>query len=103
MKHLTVDIYREVIELALTSNITALEELIKDPKRPTVQVGIATALVKACRDGNWTVLNAIAERLVGKIPDQLQVSDPNGNPIGPVQVFLGLPPNGFERKAEEKK
>ena len=72
LKNLTVEIYREVIELALTSNIAALKAIAENPDTPAVQVGVAVALVKAIQKGDWNIVNAIAERIVGKIPDKIE-------------------------------
>lgn len=72
LKNLTVEVYREVIELALVSNIAALQEVANNPNTPAVQVGVAKALIVAIRKGDWNIVNAIAERIVGKIPDKIE-------------------------------
>lgn len=77
LKKLTIETYREVIELALTSNIKALKEIAEHPKTPAVQVGVAFALIGAVKKGDWEVLEKIASRIVGKIPDQLNVVSQN--------------------------
>lgn len=73
-KKLTLESYREVIEIALSGNIEALKELISNPKTSVVQVGVGTALLKAIKDGDPSVLERFCERIVGKIPDVLQVT-----------------------------
>jgi hypothetical protein len=75
LKNLTIATYREVIELALTSNIEALKRVAENPNTPAVQVGVATALIKAIAKGDWNIVNAIAERIVGKIPDKVEVTN----------------------------
>lgn len=73
LRKLTIDTYREVIELVLTSNIKALKALIENPTTSAVQVGVATAFLKAIKNGDYAVIERIAERIVGKIPDELNV------------------------------
>lgn len=77
LKALTVETYREVIELVLTGNLDALQVMIKDPKTPAIQVGVATAFVKAIQNGDYAVIERIAERIVGKIPDVVNVTTTN--------------------------
>jgi hypothetical protein len=79
LKKLTIEIYREVIELAMTSNLAALKEVAEHPDTPAVQVGVAVALMKAIREGDYGVIERIAERIVGKIPDELNVNSKNFN------------------------
>lgn len=86
LSRLTVDTYREVIELVLTGNLAALRELVENPKTPAIQVGVATAFLKAIKNGDYAVIERIAERIVGKIPDQLNVTN-NTNINAKVTVF----------------
>lgn len=79
LKNLTVETYREVIELVLTGNVDALKEMMADPKTSALQVGVATAFLKAIRTGDYAVIERIAERIVGKIPDELNVNAKNLN------------------------
>ena len=77
LRRLTIDTYREVIELALSSNLTALKSLAQNPMTPAIQVGIATSLIKAINKGDYSVLELLASRIVGKIPDELNVNSKN--------------------------
>lgn len=79
LKELTVQTYREVIELVLTGNIDALKAMIKDQKTPAIQVGVATAFMKAIQTGDYGVIERIAERIVGKIPDEINLVSKNLN------------------------
>lgn len=76
---LTVETYREVIELVLTGNLAALEEVIKNPNTPAIQVGVATAFVKALKAGDYGTIERIAERIVGKIPEVINLTSNNTN------------------------
>lgn len=79
LKNLTLDTYREVIELVLTGNVDSLREMVANPKTPAIQVGVATAFMKAIKNGDYAVIERIAERIVGKIPDELKVTSQNVN------------------------
>lgn len=74
IKNLTVDSYREVVEIIMTENIEAIRAIIEDPKSPAFKVGIATSLMKAIKNGDYHVIERIAERIIGKIPETLNVN-----------------------------
>ncbi len=79
LKNLTVESYRKVIEAVCTGNVDNLREMIADPKTSALQVGVATAFVKALQAGDYVTIERIAERIVGKIPDELKVTSANVN------------------------
>jgi hypothetical protein len=81
LRKLTIKEYSEVIELALTSNVAALKDIIKHPETSAIQVGVAMALIKAINAGDWTIIEAIAARIVGKLPDRLEVTSNNDTKI----------------------
>jgi hypothetical protein len=75
LQKLTIETYREVIELVLTGNVDALRDMVKDPKTPAIQVGIATSFMNAIKRGDYGIIERIAERIIGKIPEQLNVNN----------------------------
>lgn len=79
LRKLTLPIYREVIELVMTGNLNDLKAMVEDPATPAVQVGIATSLLKAIKAGDYIIIERIAERIIGKIPDELNVRSNNTN------------------------
>lgn len=79
LKNLTIESYREVIEAVCTGNIDNLKAMVEDPKTSALQVGVARAFMKAIQAGDYTVIERIAERIVGKIPDELKVTSQNVN------------------------
>lgn len=79
LKNLTVQTYREVIEAVCTGNLDRLREMVEDPTTSALQVGVATAFMKAIKAGDYAVIERIAERIVGKIPDELNVTSKNVN------------------------
>lgn len=79
LKNLTVQSYREVIEAVCTGNLAELKRMVEDPTTSALQVGVAKAFVKALNDGDYATIERIAERIVGKIPDELNVVSKNLN------------------------
>lgn len=84
LKKLTIESFREAIELALSSNLAALRDLARHPETPAVQVGIAVAFLKAIEKGDWSIMEAITARIVGKIPDKLEVTSDNTHTLSVV-------------------
>lgn len=79
LSKLTVETYREVIQIVLTGTLADLKAMAENPNTSALQVGIATAFMKAIQSGDYTVIERIAERIVGKIPDELKVTSNNIN------------------------
>jgi hypothetical protein len=79
LKELTVDTYREVVELVLTGNLDSLKEIAESKTAAAIQVGLARAFLKAIKEGNHEVIERMAERIVGKIPDQINLVSKNLN------------------------
>ena len=85
LRTLTIERYREVIELALTGNLEELKAFIEDPDTPVIQVGVGTAILTAIKKGDASVLETFAARIVGKIPDEIKITS-NSN----VNVNAGI-------------
>jgi hypothetical protein len=81
MKTLTLEVLREVIEVALTGTLADLKALAENPSTPAVQVGVATAIMKSIKSGDPTVLERFCERLVGKIPDKIEINSVNNSNV----------------------
>lgn len=79
LRKITLESFRESIELVMTGNVAELQALVKAPDTPGVQVAIASAFLKAIRDGDYSIVERLAERIVGKIPDELNVKSINAN------------------------
>jgi Family of unknown function (DUF5681) len=74
LRRITLQNYTEVIELALTGKEAELEALAEDPDTPVLQKGIARAILKAVEDGDPSVLERFAARIVGEIPKHLNIN-----------------------------
>lgn len=70
---LTVDKYREVIQLVLEGKVQDLKDMAENENTPAIQVGIAVSFLKAIKNGDYAVIERIAERIVGKIPDEIKI------------------------------
>jgi len=73
LRNLTIESYREVIELVLTGNLKDLKALAENPDTPVIKVGVATAIMTAITKGDADVIEKFVSRLVGKIPDEINV------------------------------
>jgi hypothetical protein len=65
--------YSDIIEYALTNNLKALHKVIKDPETSAIKVGVAKALLNAINFSDWNIINQIAERLVGKPAQKIEL------------------------------
>jgi hypothetical protein len=79
LRELTVETYRTVIELVVSGNMAELQRMIDDPKISVLQIGVAKAFMKAMKAGDYQTIERIAERIVGKIPDQINLVSKNLN------------------------
>lgn len=84
LKKLTIESFREIIELVVKSDLAAIKAIAEDPTTSGLQVGIAVAFLKAIKNGDYGVIERIAERIVGKIPDELKVTSNNTNLHGAI-------------------
>lgn len=77
LRKLTIDTYREVIETALNGTVDDLKALAQDPKTPAIQVGVATSILRAIKDGDPSILEQFAARIIGKIPEVINITSIN--------------------------
>lgn len=73
LRNVTLETYREIIELVMTSDLAAIKKIAENPKSTGLQVGIAVSFLKAIKNGDYAVIERIAERIIGKIPDEINV------------------------------
>lgn len=79
LRDLTLESYREVIKIVFSGNIDDLKAIVTDPTAQVVRVAIATSVLTAIKKGDYGVIERIAERVIGKIPDVLNVNSKNFN------------------------
>lgn len=88
LKNLTVESYRDIIKAACTGNVDYLRAMVKNPKMSALQVGVANALAKAIERGDVEVIERLVSRIVGKIPDEINVNATNVN----LNAEIDVPP-----------
>jgi len=74
LRKLTLHSLQKVIETALTGNVQALKDLATNPDTSALEVGVATAILRAIKDGDPSVLERFAARIVGEIPKNLNIN-----------------------------
>lgn len=88
LRKLTLPKYREVIELVLTGKFPELKEMAMDTEGDSLQIGLARAFVKAIKNGDISVIERLAERIIGKIPDELNVNSNNNTVINSTAIRI---------------
>lgn len=91
LRKLTLKSYQGVIETVLTGSIEDLKRIAQDPKSTALEVGIATAFMQAIKTGDYVIIERIAERIVGKMPETINLNT--------VSLSVPLDPNDPQVKA----
>lgn len=82
IKHLTMDQVAQLASFIITNDVVELERVAADRVTSNVlQVWYANVALKGIVNGDVHALNAMLDRIVGKAPDKLQLTGPNGGPI----------------------
>ena len=100
IKKVTNELLQDLVDLALSGNVSELKRIIADPTSPALKVGIATALFTAIKKGDWKTLESIVERIVGKVPVKVDHTS-DGEKLNSPQVVLYLPKNGSTKEENE--
>lgn len=74
MRKFSQKYFAEVIDMAVMGNLEGLASIINDPKSEAIKVGVAKSLFNAIADGDWDVLDRIVSRLIGKVPDKINIT-----------------------------
>lgn len=74
LRKLTLEKYRKVIKIALKQPFEDLVAFSLDGRNSTVEVGVARLLIHAINSGNTSDFELFAARIVGKIPDVLEIA-----------------------------
>lgn len=74
LKKLTVESYRDIVELTLAGNVDQLGEIVKDKTQPALKVAIAAAILTAIRKGDVQTVEKLLERVIGKVPEVVRVT-----------------------------
>lgn len=74
LRELTLQSYRDIIRTVVSRNFASLQEIINDPERSVLEIGIARAFFNAMKVGDVEVIERLTARIVGKIPDEINVT-----------------------------
>jgi hypothetical protein len=74
LRELTLKSYRDIIQTVVSGNKDALLAIIADESKSVLEIGIARAYFNAMRDGDVETIERLTARIVGKIPDELNVN-----------------------------
>lgn len=97
MKKLTKQELEDVASMIIKGSIADLEILMKNKQTTVLKAMIAGVAIKTIKSGDSSALNALLDRLVGKVKDHLHHSGSTGP--APT-VILKLPSNGREAKKD---
>lgn len=94
IKLLTRQELATVCNLVLQGNIEQLEEICEDREYSSaLKVLVASIVKRGVRDGNFGAFDALLNRLLGKVPDRMDLNHLNSG--GPT-IVVTLPSNGRE-------
>jgi hypothetical protein len=92
LRKITLPKYREVVELVVSGTLDDLKRMADS--NDALKSGIARAFYKAIRNGDYDMIERIAQRIIGKIPDVLEVTNlnvtPNDDQLDIVKVKAAL-------------
>lgn len=101
IRKISNEMFQELVDLALSEDLSGLQKIIKDPKASALKVGVATSLVKAIQKGDWGTLERIVERLVGKVVVRVDHTTDGKEISTGANVHLYLPKNGRTKEENE--
>jgi hypothetical protein len=81
--------------------VPQLEALLKHPKTSALQVAIIRCFIKAANSGDYSVVERICERVVGKIPEVIHVRSENKNVNATVAAVAELPAESAKEKMQQ--
>lgn len=97
LKNLTKAELVDVGNLIIRGSYMELEKLSKDPKESALRRMVAAQAMRAINSGDTHAFEAILNRLVGKVKDEIMQQMEIRTP----QVIVTLPDNGRSAKSEE--
>lgn len=69
---------------------TKLQEVMKDPDTPALELLVASIIAKGVSGGDQHRTEFLLDRLIGPVPKAVEISDPDGQPFRP---FANLTPD----------
>ena len=94
IRKLTKAEFVELASIILKGDKSALEKMAKDPGTPIIKAMAGSVAAQIIKKGDMDALDKFLNRIIGKVKEEVEVS---GNSV---QVIVGLPPNGSEKKKD---
>lgn len=76
---LSLDDMRQMMTDLLSLDPDQLKEIVQDKSVPVFKVVIASAIMKSIKEGNWTQVNYMADRLFGKATEKHELTGADGS------------------------
>jgi len=81
LRRMTKDEIVELGTLLLDSNISAINEIMKDPSSSAARVWLCTIIVNGIKKGDANSLDIILDRIIGRQKNEVELSGNRENPI----------------------
>lgn len=98
IKRLTTKELKDLAGLLLDGDTKGLRDVAKDKRSSVIKVMLASVAQKIIDKGDMQALNILLDRLIGKVPQPMRLGGHDGGPVESVNVVIGLPSNGREKK-----
>jgi hypothetical protein len=82
----TKDSFADVLTIAFQSTETELQDLIFDPEATALKKLIARAMLQALEEVNYGFVERIADRLIGRIEDNININSKSSALLGTVDL-----------------
>lgn len=104
LKQMTREELAEVGGLVVQQNISELEAVAKSKTHSALQVWFATIALEAIKQKQTGLMNALLDRIVGKIPEKIELTGADGGPLTSQSASLAMQglmsdPESFEAMA----
>lgn len=77
LKKMTRQSYRRIIRAICKGNLDRLQVIVKDPKTSALEAAVANCYLKAAAKGDYATIEQITCRVIGKMPDKIEVISKN--------------------------
>lgn len=98
IKRMTLDQVVEIGSLVLDGNVAELKRIARDEKESVLKVMLAAVAARTITKGDPEALDALLDRLIGKVPNPVQLSGQGGSPL---QMYMNLKPEERQQLMRE--
>lgn len=102
MRKMSSEVFKDIVDMAVNSDIEGLKRIANTPGQKAITVGIAIALMKAIKTGDFSTMERILQYIIGKPIERVDHTT-GGKPIDgskPI-IKLYLPQNGKTKEENE--